>query len=321
MPRRGPYGSGRSYGYYYGEYFPPSQPRTVKGGIKAQSQRGEFGTSWWAKRWIVVLEGFEIGARLSRGRSYARRGQVLDIAIEKGIITASVQGSRPRPYDVRIQVQMLAQVTWEKVVQVITGQAIFAASLLNGEMPQDIEEAFATAQVSLFPEKLGDLQTSCSCPDWSNPCKHIAAVYYLIGEEFDRDPFLLFKMRGLSREDLLDRLRAPAATAGEGDAEAVGDGYPEASGPRGATAQPLPNSSAAFWDGQSLAVDMLEALRTPPVAAALPRRLGHFPFWRGEQPLLDTLEPIYRAASGSGLALYTGDFHAFRKARDIRRTS
>jgi uncharacterized Zn finger protein len=304
MPRRGSHGSGRSYDYYYGDYFPPSQPRAVKGGIKAQSQRGGFGANWWAKRWIAVLEGFQIGARLSRGRSYARKGQVLDIAIEKGSITASVQGSRPRPYDVRVQVQMLAPGAWEKVAQVIAGRAIFAASLLNGEMPQDIEDAFTTAQASLFPERLGDLQTSCSCPDWSNPCKHIAAVYYLIAEEFDHDPFLLFKLRGLSREDLLDRLRTPVASAGE----TADDGHPGASGRPEKAAEPLPNTSAAFWAGQTLTVDMLGEPRTPPVAAALPRRLGHFPFWRGEQPLLDALEPIYRAASASGLALYTGDY-------------
>lgn len=304
MPRRGSHGSGRSYGYYYGDYFPPSRPREVKGGIKAQSQHGGFGASWWAKRWFAVLESFQIGARLSRGRSYARKGQVLDIAIEKGVITATVQGSRPRPYDVRIQVQMLAQGAWEKVAQVIAGQAIFAASLLNGEMPRDIEDAFTTAQVSLFPEKLGDLETSCSCPDWSNPCKHIAAVYYLIGEEFDRDPFLLFKLRGLSREDLLDRLRPRVASAGE----TAGDGHPGASGRPDEASEPLPSTSAAFWAGQTLTADMLGEPRTPPVAAALPRRLGRFPFWRGEQPLLDALEPIYRAASTSGMALYAGDY-------------
>jgi uncharacterized Zn finger protein len=305
MPRRGSSGSGSSYGsYYFGDYFPPSQPRAVKGGIKAQSQRGGFGANWWAKRWIAVLEGFQIGARLSRGRSYARTGQVLAIAIEKGVITATVQGSRPRPYDVRIQVQLLTQGAWEKVVQVITSQAIFAASLLNGEMPQDIEDAFTTAAASLFPEKLSDLETSCSCPDWSNPCKHIAAVYYLIGEEFDRDPFLLFTLRGLSREGLLDRLRMPVASAGE----TAGDGHPGASGRPEETWEPLPSTSAAFWAGQTLTADMLGEPRTPPVAAALPRRLGRFPFWRGEQPLLDALEPIYRAASASGMALNAGDY-------------
>ncbi|MGH2486350.1 MAG: SWIM zinc finger family protein, partial [Ktedonobacterales bacterium] len=172
MPRRGSSGPG---GYsdifsYDGSYFPPSRPREVKGGIKAHSQSGGFGASWWAQRWIAVLESFELGTRLSRGRSYARKGQVLDIAIEPGAITARVQGSRPWPYDVRINVTTLAREAWERVAEVIGGQALFAAKLLNGEMPHDIEDAFRAARVSLFPERMDDLDTSCSCPDWSNPC-------------------------------------------------------------------------------------------------------------------------------------------------------
>ncbi|MBE0618507.1 MAG: SWIM zinc finger family protein, partial [Proteobacteria bacterium] len=189
------------YDYDYG-YFPPSRPRAAAGGIVAASQRGGFGKSWWAKRWIAVLEGFRIGARLGRGRSYARSGQVLDIDVEKGRVTAWVQGSRAKPYGVTIQVKPLTRAAWEKVGAVLCRQALFAAKLLAGEMPQDIETAFAEARVSLFPERAGDLATDCSCPDWSNPCKHIAAVYYLLGEEFDRDPFLIFRLRGLERAEL-----------------------------------------------------------------------------------------------------------------------
>ena len=87
-------------------------------------------------------------------------------------------------------------------------QALFVAKLLAGEMPQDIEPVFREVGLSLFPAKLGDLETDCSCPDWSNPCKHIAAAYYLLGEEFDRDPFLIFTLRGLGRDALLARLGA-----------------------------------------------------------------------------------------------------------------
>src|SRR6516225_9973543 len=197
---------------YYDDWFPrfpKSKPRAAKGGIKAQTKRGQFGQSWWAKRWIAVLESFDIGARLGRGRSYARNGQVLNIDIAKAEVTAKVQGSRPKPYDVTIQVKSLAEKEWAKVIEALSGQAIYAAKLLAGEMPQDIENVFQEVKLSLFPEKLGDLATECSCPDWSNPCKHIAAVYYLIGEEFDRDPYLLFRLRGLNREDLLRRLGKP----------------------------------------------------------------------------------------------------------------
>ena len=181
-------------------YFKPSTPRTTIGGIKAQSKQGSFGRSWWAKRWIAVLDGFQIGARLARGRSYARRGQVLDIQVATGLITAKVQGSRPRPYAVEIKVKTLSNADGAKLGKALAKQALFAAKLLAGEMPQDIEQAFTGVGLSLFPVRLGDLKTQCSCPDWSNPCKHIAAVYYLMGEEFDRDPFLIFKLRGVDRE-------------------------------------------------------------------------------------------------------------------------
>lgn len=204
------------YGSYWHEFYPPSKPRQARGGIKAQSRGSAFGNSWWARRWITVLESFQIGGRLSRGRSYARRGQVLSISIEQGAVAAQVQGSRPAPYRVRIELSALKAAESTRVVEALSQQAVFAAKLLAGEMPQDVEQAFEAAGVSLFPKKLKDLRTSCSCPDWSNPCKHVAAVYYLIGEEFDRDPFLIFKLRGLPRDELLRSLggaaEAPAAS-------------------------------------------------------------------------------------------------------------
>ena len=139
---------------------------------------------------------------------YARSGQVLAIAIAEGRVTAKVQGSRPTPYDVTIQVKTLTPAEWSKVLDALGRQALFAAKLLAGEMPQDIEPLFEQVKLSLFPARRGDLTTRCSCPDDSNPCKHIAAAYYLLGEEFDRDPFLIFTLRGLSRDALMTRLGA-----------------------------------------------------------------------------------------------------------------
>jgi uncharacterized Zn finger protein len=125
------------WGYY--RFFEPSRPRAVKGGIRAQTKGGKFGESWWAKRWISVLESFQIGARLGRGRSYARRGQVLSIDTDKGRVHAKVQGSRPNPYEVAIQVKVLSPGDWRKVISELSKQALFTAKLLAGEMPQDIE--------------------------------------------------------------------------------------------------------------------------------------------------------------------------------------
>ena len=186
--------------------YTPKPAREVKGGIKAQSKRGAFATSWWGQRWIKVLESFHIGERLNRGRTYARKGQVMDIEIDKGVVRATVQGSRSRPYKVEVRFQLLSQTQWHQIVKELSNRFITMAKLLAGEMPEDMEEVFAQAKLSLFPHKLKDIETDCSCPDWSNPCKHTAAVFYLLGEEFDRDPFLLFKLRGSRREELFDML-------------------------------------------------------------------------------------------------------------------
>jgi uncharacterized Zn finger protein len=279
-------------------YFPPSRPRKAEGGIKSQAKRGGFGENWWAKRWIEVLESFNIGARLSRGRSYARRGQVLSIAIEKGKVTAKVQGSRPKPYDITIEVKTLSEPDWAKVFNALGRQAFFTAKLLAAEMPQDIEGLFKEVGLSLFPTKLGDLQTDCSCPDWSNPCKHIAAVYYLLGEEFDRDPFLIFALRGLSRDALLSRLGtiAPGGGRAKVSPESPARSY-----------EPLSAQAETFWgeSGGRIEAPFL-TVEIPHEPSALPRRLGGFPFWRGELPFLDTLSAIYTVASPRGLDVFLG---------------
>jgi uncharacterized Zn finger protein len=282
--------------------FKPSVPQAVSGGIKAQSRQGNFGKNWWAKRWISVLESFHLGARLSRGRSYARRGQVVDIQVETGVVTAHVQGSRPQPYSVEIGVKTLSNTAQAKLGSALSQQALFAAKLLAGEMPQVIEQALSGTGVSLFPDRLDDLKTQCSCPDWSNPCKHIAAVYYLMGEEFDRDPFLIFKLRGIDRDKLTALLGERGQSADKrkrGNSPAL----------RRATTQalePIKPAAEAFWDGAALPPGWLGELRTPPLPGALLKRLGNFPFWRGNERILDALIPIYCRASESALELILG---------------
>jgi uncharacterized Zn finger protein len=286
--------------WYHYPYFERSIPRATKGGIKAQSKRGTFGESWWARRWITVLESFDIGARLGRGRSYARRGQVLSIEIDKGKVTARVQGSRPQPYDVKLEIKTLQAADWQKLAKALSREAIFSAKLLAGEMPQDIEKAFKEAELSLFPEKLKDLKTACSCPDWSNPCKHIAAVYYLLGEEFDRDPFLIFKLRGMNREDLVAMLKKP------GKKTTLRQAKPKQE-PLHEDEEALTSDISKFWNGEAISDDIFGEVRIPPIPAALPKRLGSFPFWRGEERFLDTMESIYAKASPVGLSTFLGE--------------
>jgi uncharacterized Zn finger protein len=199
--------------YYSWNYYRPAKPIRVEGGLKTKSGRGEIGSTWWSKRWIGVMESFSMGTRLTRGRSYARQGQVVSIDVEPGIVNAKVQGSQPRPYKVKIQLKPLSDRDWEQVTDAMAAQAIFAAKLLAGEMPTDIEDAFRAVHLSLFPTRSSDLVTDCSCPDWANPCKHIAAVYYLLAERFDEDPFLIFKLRGRTKEQIIQALRQKRTAA------------------------------------------------------------------------------------------------------------
>lgn len=285
----------------YDDFYDYKPPRRRDDGIKAKTQRGQFGKSWWASRWIAALERLVDPGRLQRGRSYARQGQVVSLDIRPGVVTADVQGSQPRPYKVEIAITPLNDAAWNKVYDALAAQALFAAKLLAGEMPQNVEEAFAVAGVSLFPAKRGDLGTDCTCPDSSNPCKHIAAVYYLLGERFDEDPFLLFQLRGRTREQLIEALRARRSGGAE-PAKATRPRPTEAEQP---TELPLKN----FWAGDDPAG--LEALRfsiaAPPIAAMPVRQAGKPPFWPEKPPFHTFIEPAYTNVMRSALRLAFGE--------------
>ena len=186
-------------------------PIEVEGGIKARSKRGAIGEQWWSRRFVEVLESFGMSGRLARGRHYARRGQVLEFELGHGVVRARVQGSRPMPYQARIGVLPLTSAQWRRVIEALRGQALFRAKLLAGEMPHEIEQVFADCGTPLFPRSARDLDLFCSCPDWEVPCKHLAAVCYVLAERFDDDPFGMLAWRGRDRADLLAALRGPAA--------------------------------------------------------------------------------------------------------------
>ena len=257
-----------------------------------------------------MLESFNIGARLQRGRSYARRGQVLSINIAEGKVTARVQGSRPTPYRVEIRVETLAKNNWKKLAQTLAGQALYTAKLLAGEMPQDIEDAFRQAKLSLFPKSRRDLKTECSCPDWSNPCKHIAAVYYLLGEEFKRDPFLIFRLRGIAREDFVALISPAAAEHAKVSRRKKSSKAAEPSSPDFTVEPPAPEplvcDPAAFWGKREIALEVFGEVEIPPVSAALCRRLGSLPFWRGETHFLEDMQFIYSTVSPLALDVFLG---------------
>lgn len=192
-------------------YPPPSRPRAVEGGLKARSTRGAIGQTWWSGRFIAVLEDIGLGNRLQRGRSYARKGQVMSLDVAAGMVSARVQGSRSRPYRVRVGITAFGKPEWIKLERALADNAWYAAKLLAGEMPEDVEEVFGRLGLSLFPAAASELSMDCSCPDWEVPCKHIAAVFYLLAEAFDEDPFSILAWRGREREALLASLHAARA--------------------------------------------------------------------------------------------------------------
>jgi uncharacterized Zn finger protein len=162
---------------------------------------------WWAQRWIDVLESFGWTRRLARARTYAREGNVLGIDFQGAKVSANVQGTAPEPYKVSLSLDPFSDEQWSYVVESMAERAIFSAKLLAGEMPQNIEDVFTANGLSLFPFTKFDIHSRCSCPDPANPCKHIGAVYYLLGDRFSEDPFVLFQLRGRTKEQIIEALR------------------------------------------------------------------------------------------------------------------
>lgn len=277
-------------------------PRRARGGIQARSQRGDFARNWWARRWISAMERLVDVRRLARGRHYARSGQVLSMEEAQGGIQARVQGSRPSPYRVSIRITPLKPDQWEKVLDELAEQAIFAAQLLAGEMPADIEQVFSAAGVSLFPDRLADLQTECTCPDWANPCKHVAATHYILGERFDEDPFLILRLRGRTQDQILAALRerrAGASTTPAGEEHhpyLPADNIPTLE-------EELPN----FWEIGSAMQGFAVQVRPPTLPQPVLQRLGE-PDVNSPIRLREQLQETYEAISAAAISLAFGDF-------------
>ena len=277
--------------YDYWDYFEPSRPIKVEGGIKTKSEHGAIGSTWWSKRWVSVLESFNMGARLTRGRSYARQGQVLSIDVQPGQVKARVQGSRPRPYNVEIHLKPLSDQDWDKVTDAMADQAIFAAKLLAGEMPTNIEEAFSAVQLSLFPTAARELETDCTCPDWANPCKHIAAVYYLLAERFDEDPFLIFKLRGRTKEQIIEVLRHKRAASLPAESASPSPDADDSTPAENALS--LEDHLDTFWQAGEALNNFTVNPTASKVDKAILKRLGDAPFTVAGQNISSLLAKAY----------------------------
>ncbi len=161
---------------------------------------------WWVEQWMELINSYRYKKRLERAWTYAREGNVTSIRFEGRRVHARVQGTGEDPYKVKLWLDVLNDEDWRYVLEALTQKARWSAQLLAGIMPADIERAFAASGRRLFPFKLQEVRSECSCPDKANPCKHISAVYFLMGERFSEDPFVLFQLRGRTRTKLLEDL-------------------------------------------------------------------------------------------------------------------
>ena len=190
------------------KHYPVRIPRYAAG-IRAQESRSGGARTWWARRWLEVLERMGLGARLGRGKHYAVSGQVTGMRIEGPHVEAQVVGTRENPYRVTIDFRVPEGAAREAIVARIKGEPMIAARLIADDMPTEIEQAFRDCGLDFFPGgKLApgvyDMTTACSCPDYANPCKHVSAVLLILGEEIARRPMTLLELRGIGEEELYE---------------------------------------------------------------------------------------------------------------------
>ena len=269
------------------------------------------GTTWWGQRWIEALEHVLRGhsGRLARGKTYARAGRTHDLVIRGGTVTAQVTGSRDAPYEVVVELAQLSDDAWQRAIAALARKAQFSAELLAGQMPQAIDDAFVEAGVSLFPKERAELTTSCTCPDWGDPCKHVAATHYVLGEALDRDPFLLFELRGKTKPEVLEALRVarggnadvrrkPGRKAKTAPAPETPESERSVGRPPDAPAVKLGKLTAADYDRPRTALPALHfSFDAPAAHGTVLRQLGKPPAWASDASPADGLTPLVQAAA------------------------
>lgn len=316
---------------------PTANPRRVVGGVRLQTRVGPIATAaaaqgattaafaagmsgtwgWASSRWMRLAENNAPGEQLAEGLEYARLGQARTLETRAGAIAAKIQGRMPGAYRVEIRLPVFTPEQWEQALASMAAQARYGAPLASGELPSNIEDLFAPIGLRLFPAEAPDLATSCTCEVFrggagapATPwCKHVCSVMFLIAERLAREPLLIFALRGMPEQDLLERLRQQRALAGAartgGAAVPVHVQHvPGATDPQAPWNRPLEESIDEFWSagerGQHALASLELPLEPPQVSHPLLRRLGPSP-WAGQAgarfPLVGLLATCYDMVS------------------------
>jgi uncharacterized Zn finger protein len=267
----------------------------------------KFSRTWWGDRFIQALEAFTDDNRLKRGRSYATGGKVKTFEINLNKITAKVRGSvnpyfgvyKEPTYNIEIQITPIAKNRWHEAIQKLSSKASIISRLLLNEVPENIEDTFSNLGLHLLPHSSQDFKTKCSCPDYANPCKHIAGVYYLVASQLDNNPWLLFELRGLSKAELQAKLAdSPLGKAlseelntKEIPLELSNSLYTK---PEKQSLSKIPNARE-FWLGTKRLPQTIEVATSGSVCAILIKKQGDFPdFWHNDASFIETMEELYQ---------------------------
>ncbi len=269
--------------------------------------------SWWSHKFINALESYTEPGRLKRGRSYSSDYRLKSFDIDGGLVLARVRGSvnpyfgvtKEPTYVTTLEFQPISRSHWAAAIALIATKAGLISKLMMNEIPDNIEDSFSQINMNLLPQGVNDCKTSCSCPDYSNPCKHIAGLYYRVAQELDKDPFLLFQLRGLPKEALQQELSKSAlgqALCGELDdqiaaAPPVTSLYtrPEI------TAAPMDLSVEQFWQGASgsapaapASIGGMQGKESIVAAIAIKKQGDYPPFWQRDNSFIEAMEEFYQ---------------------------
>lgn len=278
-------------------------PRRVRGGHRMPSTE-RASESWAGQRWLRLIESGVEPAIQAEALEYASLGQTRTIGFEPGKIVAAVQGRAPKAYQVEIEIEPFSPEMWDMILTAMGDQAKYAAKLLAGELPANIEELFAPLGVHLYPSELSELKASCNCDEAKESpgtwCKHAACVGLLTADRLAENPWLIFTLRGLDKDELLERLRQsrllPAAPDGSAPVYSPHVGAVDA-----LAVPPLEDSLEQFWDIRGTLEHLHLTPEKPQVSHPLLRRLGQSPFEGSSFPLVGLLATCYDVISESVL--------------------
>ena len=290
--------------------YAPRVPYSVRGGIRAQNVRSQASRKWWAKRWISYLEEQQLGARLGRGRSYALSGQVLSLEITPGLAKAVVQGGAKEAYTCEIRFAVAKPKAKARIIDRLLARPMLISQLLIHTLPEEVERLFRAEGYPLLPSSPEDFSASCTCPDPINPCKHLAAVLFILIEAIEQNPLILLELRGITLAELTDGDPVEEGKAEykpeEGDT-LVEDATSASAAEGGEEPEDFESDPDFFWRGAEVAPPDFGPAPAQNTKMPLVQRLGTIPFWRGDQRFVQTMEQCGERASTEGWEVWAGE--------------